>query len=203
MFAVVRTGGKQYRVTEGQRLRVDRLPGDVGATIEVGDVLMFGEGPDVTIGAPTVDGARVLGTIAEQGRAKKVIVFRYKAKTRQRTKTGHRQHYTTVTIDDILAPGAKPKPKKAPEPAAEADAEAPADDEKPKGRRARRKAETEATVEESPVAQATVGSDAVTGIPGEDEDTQPETADSPEAPEASATDEPAEKPKRTRRRKTE
>ncbi|HXK34508.1 MAG TPA: 50S ribosomal protein L21 [Dehalococcoidia bacterium] len=190
MFAVVRTGGKQYRVTEGQRLRVDRLPGDVGASVELGDVLMFGEGADVTLGAPTVAGARVLGTIAEQGRAEKVVVFRYKAKTRSRKKTGHRQHYTLLTIDDILAPGQQPKPKQE-RPAAQAPAEAEAE---PKGRRGRRKA--------AEAAAPVTGAEAVAGVPGEDGDSAPEAAAEPEAPTAEA-EAPAEKPKRTRRKKDE
>lgn len=174
MFAVVRTGGKQYRVNEGQRLKVDRLPGDVGATIELGEVLMLGEGADVTLGAPTVAGARVLGTIAEQGRARKVVVFRYKAKTRSRKKTGHRQQYTLLTIDDILAPGQQPKPKQEQAPAEVA---AEGEETEPKGRRARRKT-AEAT------AAPVTGSEAVVGVPGD------------------GGDEPAS-PARTRRKKDE
>ena len=116
MYAVVRTGGKQYRVEEGRALKVERLPGEVGDVIEVGDVLLMDAGSGITIGAPTISGARVLGTIAEQGRTKKIVVFRYKAKTRYRKKTGHRQHFTKIVVDDILLPGQEPKPKKVAEP---------------------------------------------------------------------------------------
>jgi large subunit ribosomal protein L21 len=136
VFAVVRTGGKQYRVQEGRLVRVDRLAGEPGDTIELGDVLVMGDGEDVTVGAPTVSGARVLGTIRQQGRAQKVVVFRYKAKTRSRKKTGHRQPFTEVLVDDILAAGQEPKPK-------QAKAAPEAAEEKPKAR-GRRKSETAA-----------------------------------------------------------
>ncbi len=101
MYAVVRTGGKQYRVQEGRSITIERLPGDAGDTVELGDVLLIDDGSSVTIGAPTVEGARVVGTIAEQGRAKKIIVFRYKNKTRARKKNGHRQQFTKVQIVGI------------------------------------------------------------------------------------------------------
>lgn len=112
MFAVVRTGGKQYRVEEGRSIRIDRVAGDPGDQIQVGEVLMMGSGGDVTVGSPTVEGARIFGTIFEQGRTRKIVVFRYKNKTRSRKKTGHRQHFTQVRIDDILAKGEEPKPQK-------------------------------------------------------------------------------------------
>lgn len=165
MFAVVRTGGRQYRVEQGRSVTVGRLPGDVGDTIELGDVLLMGDGDDVTLGAPAIDGARVLGRIDAQGRSPKVIVFRYKAKTRQRTKRGHRQEFTRLFVSDILAPGQEPAQKKrttrktaaeaaAPEPELEAAVAvatepavaepAPEEPAKPK-RRTRRKAEPEAT----------------------------------------------------------
>ena len=154
MYAVVKTGGRQYRVQEGRAVKFGRLAGDPGDSIELGEVLMMADGDDVTVGAPPIAGARVVGTIREQGRDQKVVVFRYKAKTRARKKTGHRQHFTRVMIDDILGAGQQPKPKqaraKAPE-AAESEApvaepmaatepvEAAAPAEKPK--RTRKKAE--------------------------------------------------------------
>lgn len=151
MYAVVRSGGKQYRVEEGRSVKLERLAGEPGDSIEIGDVLLIGDGDNVTVGAPTVAGARVVGTIAEQGRAKKVVVFRYKAKTRQRKKTGHRQHFTRVLVSDILSAGQEPKPKTKPAkaavvtetPAAAEEPETPAAEaaapEKPK--RTRKKAE--------------------------------------------------------------
>lgn len=153
MYAVVRTGGKQYRVQEGRSVRVERLAGEPGETIELTDVLLMGEGENVTIGAPTIAGARVLGTIAGQGRAKKIIVFRYKSKTRSRKKTGHRQHYTEIRVDDILAAGQQPKPKQAPEAATPAEA-AP--------KRSRRKARSEPA---APEATAATGEPAATAAP--------------------------------------
>lgn len=149
MYAVVRTGGKQYRVQEGRTVTVERLAGEPGDTVELGDVLLLDDGANVTVGAPTVAGARVLGTIAEQGRAKKVIVFRYKAKTRARKKNGHRQQFTRLTVEDILAPGQEPKPKAAP--AAEAAVEAEA---APKARRGRKKADAAPAAETAPEAAA-------------------------------------------------
>lgn len=142
MYAVVRTGGKQYRVEAGRAVTVERLAGEPGDAVELGDVLLMDDGDRVTIGTPTIEGARVLGTIAEQGRAKKVIVFRYKAKTRARKKNGHRQQFTKLLVEDILAPGQQPQPKAVAEaPAAEAAEEAP------KARRRRKTAVTEAPAE--------------------------------------------------------
>jgi large subunit ribosomal protein L21 len=194
VFAVVRTGGKQYRVQEGRTIRVGKLPGAPGETVELGDVLMMGDGSDVTIGSPSIAGARVVGTIAEQGREKKIVVFRYKSKTRQRKKTGHRQHFTSVRIEDILAPGQSPKPKKerkAPEPTAE---------EKPKRGRGRKSAAAaEATTEAAEAEAAVESPEAV--APAVEAEAAPETTEAAAADETAASDEaPAEKPKRTRKK---
>jgi large subunit ribosomal protein L21 len=141
VYAVVKTGGKQYRVEEGRAIKVERLAGEPGDTVELGEVLLMGEGADVTVGAPFIEGARVIGTIAEQGREKKIVVFRYKAKTRQRKKTGHRQHFTRLLVSDILAKGQEPKPKAERAAPVTAAAEAPAAEApaepKPKTRRAK------------------------------------------------------------------
>jgi large subunit ribosomal protein L21 len=192
VYAVVRTGGKQYRVEEGRALKVERLPGEVGDTVELGDVLLMADGSAVTVGAPTIAGARVLGTIAEQGRAPKIIVFKYKAKTRYRKKTGHRQPFTRVIVDDILLAGQEPKPKQAPEP------ETAATEEVPKGRRGRRKAEAGAAPVEATAAEDTATAEV------------PTVTDEVPAPaeESSAAAEPVEEasqetPKRGRRKKTE
>ena len=143
MYAVVRTGGKQYRVQEGRPVTIERLPGEAGQTVELNDVLLLADGENITVGAPTVEGARVVGTIAEQGRAKKILVFRYKNKTRARKKNGHRQQFTTLMVDDVLGPGQQPKAKAAVAAPAAEEAEAA-----PKARRPRRK------TEEAPVATA-------------------------------------------------
>lgn len=173
MFAVVRTGGKQYRVEEGRAVTVDRLPGEAGDSVELGDVLLMGEGESVTIGAPTVAGARVLGTIAEQGRARKIVVFRYKSKTRSRKKTGHRQHFTKVLIEDILAAGQQPKPKQAAvAPVAEEPEAAPK-------KRGRRKASDDAQATEAAEARVAALSE-TEGEPHTPATTEPETEQAPE-----------------------
>jgi large subunit ribosomal protein L21 len=110
-------------------------------------------GAGITVGSPTVAGARVLCTIAEQGRSKKVIVFRYKAKTRYRKKTGHRQHFTKVVVENILLPGQEPKPKTEKE-SPEAVSAAPA-----KKTRGRRKAEKPAADEPAVMPEATPAAD--------------------------------------------
>ncbi len=106
IYAIVETGGKQYRVAPGQVVDVDRLDVAEGTTIELDRVLLLSEGDDVTVGTPVVEGAKVVATSQGDGRGKKIIVFRYKAKVRYRRKTGHRQGYTRLAIDKIVGPGA-------------------------------------------------------------------------------------------------
>jgi large subunit ribosomal protein L21 len=101
-YAVIQTGGKQYRVATGDTIRVESIPGDVGDTVELTDVRMVSSDGDVTLGAPTVDGARVVTEISESGKGKKIVVFKYKPKVRYRRKKGHRQLYTDLTVTDIL-----------------------------------------------------------------------------------------------------
>ena len=103
MYAVVNTGGKQYKVQEGDLLRVEKLPGEIGAEIAFDQVLLYSDGENLTIGQPTVENAIVNGHIVEQSKAKKIIVFKYKRRKRYRRKQGHRQLYTTVKIDSIKA----------------------------------------------------------------------------------------------------
>ena len=92
-------------MTRGQVLDVDKLEVAEGATVELDRVLVVGEGDKVSVGAPTVDGAKVVATSRGDGRGEKIIVFKYKPKVRYRRKTGHRQAYTTLAIDEIIAPG--------------------------------------------------------------------------------------------------
>ncbi|MFQ5480641.1 MAG: 50S ribosomal protein L21 [Thermodesulfobacteriota bacterium] len=101
MKAVVKTGGKQYVVTEGDTLRVEKLAGEVGATINLEDVLSVGEGKDIKVGAPTVEGASVKAEIVEHGRGKKIIVFKKKRRKGYKKKQGHRQDYTGIKIEEI------------------------------------------------------------------------------------------------------
>jgi large subunit ribosomal protein L21 len=100
MYAVIKTGGKQYRVSEGDRIRVEKLEGDVGATVELTEVLMVG-GDQVTIGKPLVKGAKVTAEIVAQDRAKKIIVFKFKRRKNYRRKNGHRQPYTELRVTGV------------------------------------------------------------------------------------------------------
>ena len=101
-YAVIQTGGKQYRVATGDTIRVESIPGDIGDTVELTDVRMVSSDGSVTLGAPTVEGARVVTEISESGKGKKIVVFKYKSKVRYRRKKGHRQQYTDLTVTDIL-----------------------------------------------------------------------------------------------------
>src|SRR5581483_625775 len=96
MYAVIRSGGKQYTVRPGDRLDVEKLDGEAGSEVELTDVLMVADGDSVTVGAPSVAGAKVVADIVEHGRGKKVVVFKYKPKIRYRKRTGHRQAYTRL-----------------------------------------------------------------------------------------------------------
>ncbi|CAB1078456.1 LSU ribosomal protein L21p [Olavius algarvensis Delta 1 endosymbiont] len=122
MYAVVNTGGKQYKVKQGEILRVEKIPGDVGSPVTFDRVLMFSDGETVSIGQPVLDDVAVEGHIVEQGKAKKIIVFKYKRRKRYRRKQGHRQQFTAVQIDSISTKEAKAKktPEKADEPKPEA-----------------------------------------------------------------------------------
>lgn len=108
-YAVVRTGGKQYRVSAGDLIDVEKLPGEEGAAIELSDVLLLSQDGKVTVGTPLVSGAKVLGDVEEQRKAEKLTVFKFKSKTRQGTKTGHRQQHTRLRIREIVTGEAKPK----------------------------------------------------------------------------------------------
>lgn len=101
MYAVVRSGGKQYRVSPGGSLRVERLVGEVGAQVTLDDVLLIGSDEAVRIGAPTLTGAQVVGTIVAQDRAAKVMTFKQKRRKGYRRKYGHRQNYTEIRVDQI------------------------------------------------------------------------------------------------------
>ena len=100
-YAIVQTGGKQYQIQTGDTIRVESLPQQEGETIELANVLMVSKDGDVSLGTPTVSGAKVTAEVAGHGRDKKVVVFKYKPKTRYRRKQGHRQAYTDLRVTDI------------------------------------------------------------------------------------------------------
>jgi large subunit ribosomal protein L21 len=102
VYAIVETGGKQYRVSAGDTLEVEKLPFEVGEQIELDRVLLVANGKQVRIGQPTVPGAKVLATVTDHIKSPKVIVFKYMPKERYRRKKGHRQGYTRLTINEII-----------------------------------------------------------------------------------------------------
>ena len=103
MYAIVESGGKQYRAVPGATIEVDRLHVEEGSQINLDQVLLVAEGEDIKVGTPTVDGASVKATVVEHFKGKKVLVFKYKPKERYRRKQGHRQQYTRLQIDEISA----------------------------------------------------------------------------------------------------
>ncbi len=112
MYAVVKTGGKQYRVAKDDVIKVEKLAGEAGDIVTLDEILMLADGDKVTIGAPRIDGASVAAEILEQARAKKIIVFKKRRRQNYRRKKGHRQHLTVLRVTDILTDGAKPKAAK-------------------------------------------------------------------------------------------
>ena len=103
MYAVVKTGGKQYRVSAGQKLKVEQIPAEVGAEITLDQVLMVGEGESVKIGAPLVAGAAIKATVVSHGRHDKVKIFKMRRRKHYQKRQGHRQNYTELRIDSIAA----------------------------------------------------------------------------------------------------
>jgi large subunit ribosomal protein L21 len=102
LFAIVQTGGKQYRVAPGDILRVERLPGDRGDEVQLDQVLLVADGDSIQVGQPLVEGARVVGEILRQGKGKKIIVFKKKRRKKYRRKQGHRQLYTALQVREII-----------------------------------------------------------------------------------------------------
>jgi len=107
-YAVVRTGGKQYRVAPGDVISVEKLDGNVGDTVELNEVLLAVDEGGVQVGRPLLEGARVSAEIVEQGKQRKVLVFKYKRRKRYRRKAGHRQPFTGLKIEQIALPGGSP-----------------------------------------------------------------------------------------------
>ncbi|TET39411.1 MAG: 50S ribosomal protein L21 [Dehalococcoidia bacterium] len=102
MYAIVQTGGKQYKVSPGETIDVERLAAEEGSTIELDRVLLVADGERVTVGTPTVEGAKVIAEVLGEGKGEKIIVFKYKPKVHYRKKTGHRQIYTRLAIKEIV-----------------------------------------------------------------------------------------------------
>jgi large subunit ribosomal protein L21 len=143
----VRSGGKQYRVEEGSIIEVERLEANEGDKVELTDVLLLADGDRVTVGSSTVPGAKVTAEVVAQGRGPKVTIFKYKSKTRQRTKTGHRQPFTRLAIREIASAEKRARVK------AEAKPTEETAEKKPAAKRTRVKAEakpTEETTESKP-----------------------------------------------------
>ena len=109
IYAVIETGGKQYKVAPGQTVDVDRLVVGEGDTVELDRVLFIADGDNVMVGKPTIPWAMVVATAKGEGKGDKIIVFKYKNKTRYRNKTGHRQRYTRLQIKEIVKPGGAKK----------------------------------------------------------------------------------------------
>jgi large subunit ribosomal protein L21 len=102
MYAVVKTGGKQYKVAPGEKLKVEQIPADVGAEVVLDQVLMVGEGESVRVGKPTVEGATVKATVVAQGRGEKIRIFKMRRRKHYQKHQGHRQNYTELKIDAIV-----------------------------------------------------------------------------------------------------
>ncbi len=151
MFAVIKNGGRQYKVSVGEQLEVNRLVAEDGSQIRIEEVLLIGDADTTLVGSPFVENAAVLATVVKQTRGEKLIVFKYKSKKRYRHRRGHRQELTLLTIDDILANGKSlvtgngQKSKKTEETTAANESAAP---EKTTRRRRTAKAEAESTTEE-------------------------------------------------------
>jgi large subunit ribosomal protein L21 len=128
MYAVVTTGGKQYRVEAGSELIVERLAAEPGASVTFDRVLLVGDGDAVTVGTPTVDGASVSGTVIGEQLGPKLVIFKFKQKVKYRRTNGHRQHMTRVRIDEISAGGKRSRAEEAEKPAKPARARKAGDD---------------------------------------------------------------------------
>ena len=102
MYAIIKTGGKQYRVSPGEKIKVEKLDSETGGQVELSEVLAVGKGQDMEVGSPLVQGARVKATVVEHGRGRKIMVYRFKRRKGYHKKQGHRQDYTLLKIDEVL-----------------------------------------------------------------------------------------------------
>lgn len=104
MYAILKTGGRQYEVRPGHVVKVEKLPGEVGDQVTLGEVLLFSDGENVQVGQPLVQDIAILGKIVEQGRHKKIVIFKHKRRKDYRKRQGHRQYYTAIRVDEIIHP---------------------------------------------------------------------------------------------------
>jgi large subunit ribosomal protein L21 len=161
MFAVFKTGGKQYRVAAEDVLKVARLKGELGEIVEFGEVLVVG-GDSVTLGAPTVAGATVAAEVLDHARGPKIIAFKKRRRKNSRRKRGFREEFTLIRITEILTDGKKankevqPRPKRAPKPAAEAGAEAGETAAAAEGATAKKASAKKASAKKAPKSKAKV-----------------------------------------------
>ncbi|RWF48423.1 MAG: 50S ribosomal protein L21 [Mesorhizobium sp.] len=157
MFAVIKTGGKQYRVAANDLLKIEKVEANVGDIVEIGHVLAHGEGENVTFGAPFVDGALVTAEVVEQGKNRTVIAFKKRRRQNSRRKIGHRQLLTTVRISEILLGGAKPAKKAAIKAEAKAEVAAEAAPKEAKAKKGAPKEEAKAEAVAAPLFKAPKG----------------------------------------------
>lgn len=201
MYAVVSSGGKQYRVEAGSELIVERIAGEPGASVTFDRVLLIGDGDDVTVGTPTVSGASVSGTLLGEELGPKLVIFKFKQKVKYRRRTGHRQHLVRVRIDEINASGKRSTRAEPKAPQAEAADERSQAAEAPKQKAASRakapaKAKAEAAaIPEKPARKprAASGKASAAGTKSEEPAATGETDKPKRKPRAKATaDKPAE-----------
>ncbi|MBO0345551.1 50S ribosomal protein L21 [Roseibium limicola] len=122
MFAVIKTGGKQYTVAADDLLKVEKLDAEAGTSVTFEEVLMIGDGADTTVGAPLIEGATVVAEVVKQARDRKIIIFKKRRRQNSRRRNGHRQSFTLLKVTDILTGGSKPAKKAAPKKTEEAPA---------------------------------------------------------------------------------
>jgi len=155
MYAVFSTGGKQYRATTGDIIKVEKLEAEKGSTVELEQVLMVGEGEDVNVGSPYIEGGKVLAKVVEHGRGEKIKIIKFKRRKHHLKRQGHRQYFTALEITDIVAAG-KPKAKAAAEAPAEKPEEAkPAAKKAASKKAASKKAAAKKTASKKKVAKKT------------------------------------------------
>ncbi|MEP3073658.1 50S ribosomal protein L21 [Maricaulis sp.] len=171
MFAVIKTGGKQYRVAAGDEIRIEKIDGAAGDTMALGDVLMLGSDKGVTVGSPLVDGAQVIGELLDTNRARKILVFKKRRRQNYRRTKGHRQWGSLVRIAEIVAPGETAKTKlksttAAPKTADKAEAAPKAKAAPKKAAAPKAEAKTEAPKAAPKKAAAKAGNDDLTQLDG-------------------------------------